>query len=71
MDSETGKMIASLIAIGDESVGRTLTEEERKDAKERVREVFAKSGKKYPRRPRHINPEESSNLSGNPKPSDI
>ncbi|WP_210498300.1 hypothetical protein [Vibrio crassostreae] len=61
MDSETGKMIASLIAIGDESVGRTLTEDELKDAKTRIREVFERSGKKHPRKPRHTKPEHPKN----------
>lgn len=52
MDIETGKLIASLISIGDESVGKTLTAEERADAKKRISEVFAKSGKKFPRKTR-------------------
>ncbi|MCY9861115.1 hypothetical protein OTK49_01045 [Vibrio coralliirubri] len=52
MDNKTASLIQSLILIGNETSGKTLTGEQRADAKTRIAEVFAKSGKKYPRHPR-------------------
>ncbi|MDK9790643.1 hypothetical protein [Vibrio sp. D431a] len=53
IDPESAKTIGNLIALSDETVGKTLTEEQLEDYKKRVREALMKSKKKYPRKPRN------------------